>query len=116
MSFNNETEQSNYILDNGQTFDNWSNNYKRVQMARKEIDIEKAEPIFHMSGIECAPEINLTTVYDIKNVTSACIKEIDHNKAVIDALTELKVQLLTLKDQKRDIIELRDEITELFTK
>ncbi|SIP85748.1 Hypothetical protein PACV_31 [Pacmanvirus A23] len=110
MSYDNEIDRLNDAINNVESFSKWHAQYKN-NMARNEFDIEKAEPI----SID-TPAVNLETVYDIKNVTSTIIKEIDHNKAIIDALIELKAQVLTLKDQKRDIIELRDDINNLFIK
>jgi hypothetical protein len=61
-------------------------------------------------------KLNLTTVYDISKISNAIAKEIANNAEIIKALTDLKAQVLTLKDQKRDIIELTEDVEELFAK
>lgn len=62
------------------------------------------------------PKLNLTTIHDINKMILATAKEIANNAKIIEALADLKARALTLKDQKRDIIELTEDIEELFTK
>lgn len=59
--------------------------------------------------------LDLSSVYSITAITDYVVEGIADNADIIKALTELKIKVKILKDQKRDIIELKDEIEDLFT-